>query len=38
MQLWTLLSFELWCRTFLDGGRAAPAVAAKKPYVVLRAA
>lgn len=20
MQLWTLVSFELWCRTFLDGG------------------
>jgi asparagine synthase (glutamine-hydrolysing) len=38
MQLWTLLSFELWCRTFLDAGRAAPAVAAVKPCVVLRAA
>jgi asparagine synthase (glutamine-hydrolysing) len=26
-QLWTLISFELWCRTFLDGGsrKAAPA-------------
>jgi asparagine synthase (glutamine-hydrolysing) len=29
LQLWTLISFELWCRTFLDGsgapvGRAAP--------------
>ncbi len=21
LQLWTLISFELWCRTFLDGGR-----------------
>jgi asparagine synthase (glutamine-hydrolysing) len=20
LQLWTLISFELWCRTFLDGG------------------
>jgi asparagine synthase (glutamine-hydrolysing) len=23
-ELWTLTSFELWCRTFLDGGRALP--------------
>ncbi|HEX2681562.1 MAG TPA: asparagine synthase (glutamine-hydrolyzing), partial [Candidatus Dormibacteraeota bacterium] len=21
LELWTLISFELWCRTFLDGGR-----------------
>ena len=27
LQLWTLISFELWCRTFLDGGRRRPAPA-----------
>jgi hypothetical protein len=21
LELWTLISFELWCRTFLDGSR-----------------
>ena len=24
LHLWTLISFELWCRTFLDGGKARP--------------
>jgi asparagine synthase (glutamine-hydrolysing) len=24
LQLWTLISFELWCRTFLDGAASAP--------------
>lgn len=24
LQLWTLVSFELWCRRFLDGGQVAP--------------
>ncbi len=24
LHLWTLISFELWCRTFLDGDRARP--------------
>jgi asparagine synthase (glutamine-hydrolysing) len=30
LQLWTLVSFELWCRTFLDGGGAAARVAARR--------
>src|SRR5206468_1224503 len=24
--IWTLISFELWCRTFLDGGRTKVAI------------
>ncbi|HUP41635.1 MAG TPA: hypothetical protein VM599_00340, partial [Thermoanaerobaculia bacterium] len=32
LHLWTLVSFELWCRTFLDrGARAAAAPAAPVP-------
>jgi asparagine synthase (glutamine-hydrolysing) len=27
LQLWTLISFELWCRTFLDGARPAAPLA-----------
>ncbi|MBI2469447.1 MAG: asparagine synthase (glutamine-hydrolyzing) [Candidatus Rokubacteria bacterium] len=40
LQLWTLLSFELWCRTFLDGGRAGHGrpVASRAPVVAVGAA
>jgi asparagine synthase (glutamine-hydrolysing) len=30
LQLWTALSFEMWCRRFLDGTLTAPAVAVKE--------
>lgn len=45
MQLWTLLSFELWCRTFLDRSRSAsshdecnaiPLAAAGQPAIGVR--
>jgi asparagine synthase (glutamine-hydrolysing) len=31
LQLWTLISFEMWCRTFLDGGR--PSKRPERPFV-----
>jgi asparagine synthase (glutamine-hydrolysing) len=31
LQLWTLISFELWCRTFLDRPVAAPVVPMPRP-------
>jgi asparagine synthase (glutamine-hydrolysing) len=37
LDLWTLLSFELWCRAFLEGhGPALPAPADRAPWVVRR--
>ena len=35
LQIWTLISFELWCRTFLDGrarARALPARPERAPW------
>jgi asparagine synthase (glutamine-hydrolysing) len=38
LQLWTLLSFELWCRTFVDGGGARAGRPAAEPPSVAPAA
>ncbi|HEU4686140.1 MAG TPA: asparagine synthase (glutamine-hydrolyzing) [Nitrospira sp.] len=34
LHLWTIMSFELWCRTFLDRSSRAPVTAAAAPHAV----